>query len=179
MTDDRGALAITPDEKDWTWVLARPCPECGLDVRTVDPQDVAARLRVNAGQWTQVLRRADVAERPAPTIWSPLEYACHVRDVFRRFDERLLLMLTEPDPLFPNWNQDETAIEERYHEQEPAAVATELVAACEQLARRFEGVQGEQWQRPGRRGDGADFTVDTLSRYLLHDPVHHLYDVTH
>jgi hypothetical protein len=24
---------------------------------------------------------------------------------------------------------------------------------------------------------GARFTVDTLARYLIHDPVHHLYDV--
>ena len=179
MTDDRGALAITPDEKDWTWVLERPCPECGLDVRTIDGRAVAEQLRVNAGQWPQVLRRADVAERPDPATWSPLEYACHVRDVFRHFDQRLLLMLTEHDPRFPNWNQDETAIEQRYNEQDPAVVATELVAAGDQLARRFEGVQGPQWQRPGRRSDGADFTVDTLARYLLHDPVHHLYDVTH
>ncbi|HEY5013683.1 MAG TPA: DinB family protein, partial [Acidimicrobiia bacterium] len=22
---------ITPDTKDWTWVLERPCPECGFD----------------------------------------------------------------------------------------------------------------------------------------------------
>ena len=23
--------AITPDTKDWTWVLERTCPECGFD----------------------------------------------------------------------------------------------------------------------------------------------------
>jgi hypothetical protein len=23
--------AITPDTKDWTWVLERACPECGFD----------------------------------------------------------------------------------------------------------------------------------------------------
>ena len=26
--------------------------------------------------------------------------------------------------------------------------------------------------------DGAAFTVETFARYLTHDPVHHLYDVT-
>ena len=30
------ADAITPDDKDWTWVLERPCPECGFDTRTID-----------------------------------------------------------------------------------------------------------------------------------------------
>jgi hypothetical protein len=24
-------VTIIPDTKDWTWVLDRPCPECGLD----------------------------------------------------------------------------------------------------------------------------------------------------
>ena len=25
------AVTIVPDTKDWTWVLERPCPECGLN----------------------------------------------------------------------------------------------------------------------------------------------------
>ena len=29
------ATPITPDTKDWTWVLERPCPECGFDPATV------------------------------------------------------------------------------------------------------------------------------------------------
>ncbi|MHB8274233.1 MAG: hypothetical protein ACYDC9_05635 [Dermatophilaceae bacterium] len=36
---------IEPDEKDWTWVLQRPWPECGFDVGTVAGRQVAARLR--------------------------------------------------------------------------------------------------------------------------------------
>ena len=46
------------------------------------------------------------------------------------------------------------------------------------LAAAFEAVTGEEWLRPGRRGDGASFTVDSFSRYMVHDPVHHLFDVT-
>ena len=26
-------MAITPDTKDWTWVLQRPCPECGFNTQ--------------------------------------------------------------------------------------------------------------------------------------------------
>ena len=168
---------IVPDGKDWTWVLRRPCPECGLDTRTVDPADVAALLRANAEEWVDVLRGAAVRVRPRPDTWSPLEYACHVRDVFRLYDRRLELMLTRDDPLYPDWDQDATAVEDRYAEQRPATVAAELGEAATALAARFDGVRGEQWQRPGRRGDGARFTVATFARYLLHDPVHHLHDV--
>jgi hypothetical protein len=172
------APAPPPDTKDWTWVLQRPCPECGLDTRGVAPEAVAGLLRANAQAWPAVLAGAAARQRPDPAAWSPLEYGCHVRDVFRRFDGRLVLMLTQDDPLFPNWDQDATAIADRYAEQDPAAVAAELTAAAAVLAGRFDGVSGDQWQRTGRRSDGAAFTVETFARYFIHDPVHHLWDVT-
>src|SRR5436305_63911 len=115
---------------------------------------------------------------PEPAKWSPLEYACHVRDVFRLYDQRLELMLSQDDPLFPNWDQDETAVTDRYGEQDPAEAAAALRQAAFAIAGRFEGVTGDQWQRTGARSDGARFTVETFARYFVHDPVHHLYDVT-
>ena len=57
-------------------------------------------------------------------------------------------------------------------------MAAELLAAAGTLADRFDGVSGDQWQRTGARSDGAEFTVETFARYFIHDPVHHLYDVT-
>ncbi len=173
-------MAIVPDDKDWTWVLERPCPECGFDAATVWPESVAALLRANAASWERVLRQPDdvVRRRPAADRWAPLEYACHVRDVCTLYHERLTLMLREDDPLYPNWDQDVTAIEQRYAEQHPAVVAVQLREAAAGLADAFEGVQGEQWRRSGRRSDGARFDIAGFSRYLLHDPVHHLYDVT-
>ncbi len=35
-----------------------------------------------------------------------------------------------------------------------------------------------QDQRTGRYSDDASFTIETFARYFIHDPVHHLYDVT-
>ncbi|MFF4382330.1 DinB family protein [Kitasatospora sp. NPDC001547] len=171
---------IVPDTKDWTWVLERPCADCGLDTPRVVREDVAGMVRANAQGWLTVLA-GDVdglRRRPAPGVWSDLEYACHVRDVFRLFDVRLNLMLDQDGPLFPNWDQDETAVAERYGEQDPRVVAGELAAAAETLAAAFERVAGEQWERTGSRSDGARFTVESFSRYLIHDPVHHLFDVT-
>jgi hypothetical protein len=52
-----------------------------------------------------------------------------------------------------------------------------LGAAAEQLAAHFDGVEGAAWQRTGRRSDGAAFTVATFGQYMIHDPIHHLYDV--
>jgi hypothetical protein len=170
---------IVPDTKDWTWVLDQACADCGLDTTTIDPPEVAGLLRANAAEWHAILTAADdLRRRPDPDVWSPLEYACHVRDACRIFATRLELMLTEDDPLFPNWDQDSTALAEHYNDQDPAAVAVELVDAAAALALGFEQVSGAQWQRTGRRSDGAHFTVAGLARYFIHDPVHHLYDVT-
>jgi hypothetical protein len=56
-------------------------------------------------------------------------------------------------------------------------VSVELQDAAALLADAFDGVQGEQWLRIGRRSDGARFSVAGFGRYMLHDPVHHLFDV--
>jgi hypothetical protein len=162
-------------------VLQRPCPECGLDTRTVDPRDVAGLLRDNASSWRDALTgRSDDAlrRRPDPATWSTLEYACHVRDVFRLYDERLRLMLTEDGPHYPNWDQDAAAVEARYSEQDPAQVCAGLLESGHALADSFDRVGEDDWDRTGFRSDGAEFTVATFARYLVHDPIHHLYDVT-
>jgi hypothetical protein len=168
---------IVPDTKDWTWVLERPCPECGFVAADVDVAQVGAAVRETLPRWRSALARPDVHERPAPGVWSTLEYAAHVRDVFRVFDGRLALMLAEQNPRFENWDQDAAAVEGGYVRQDPSVVADELTAAGEAVAARFDGVTPDQHERPGRRSNGSVFTVRTLGGYFLHDVVHHLHDV--
>ena len=170
-------MPIEPDDKDWTWVVDEACPECSFDASTYPATDVPAGIRANAARWRPLLQHPSVAQRPRGDRWSALEYACHVRDVLRIYDERLARMLTEDDPLFQNWDQDASAVEDRYAEQDPTTVAAELESAAQRVAASFEAVAGEQWRRPGRRSDGARFTVDTFARYFLHDPIHHVWDV--
>ena len=171
-------MPIIPDTKDWTWVLGRPCPECGLDTRSFPREEIPAMIRANAAGWRAPLAAPGAAARPRPDTWSALEYGCHVRDVFRLYDYRLSLMLTQDDPLYPNWDQDETAVTGQYAAQDPAAVTAELAAGGSAIAASFAALTPDQWLRPGRRSDGAAFTVETFGRYFIHDPIHHLYDVT-
>src|SRR3954465_10962590 len=103
-------MTIVPDDKDWTWVLERPCPECGFDAATADPTDVARRIRDTAGVYVAALVEDDARRRPSPDTWSPAEYACHVRDVHRVFADRLRLMIEEDDPQFENWDQGLAAV---------------------------------------------------------------------
>jgi hypothetical protein len=171
---------IEPDSKDWTWVLDRPCPECGFDASTLPRQEIVPLIGTNARAWPPILAQPPdrLRRRIRDDRWSPLEYACHVRDVFRLYEVRLRLMLTEDDPTYPNWDQDATAVEDRYRDQDAVVVAGELAGAADSLAAAFASVEGQAWERRGTRGDGARFTVETFGRYMIHDPVHHLYDVT-
>jgi hypothetical protein len=168
---------IEPDTKDWTWVLDRTCPECGFDPAAVHHTQVAERIRSDAAEWVPRLHERDANARRQPTVWSTLEYGCHIRDVHRIFNHRVRLMLTEDEPQFPNWDQDETAIADDYASQDPAMVATELFDAASIVADTYTNVPADAWTRRGLRSNGSEFTIATISIYHLHDIVHHAYDV--
>src|SRR5262249_62262880 len=116
--------------------------------------------------------------RPRPDRWSTLEYGCHVRDVFDIFGQRVELMLAGDGAAFANWDQDATAVAERYDRADPVAVAAAVGTNAERLAAVFDAVPDDAWSRTGVRSDGAEFTVESIGRYPLHDAIHHLYDVT-
>jgi hypothetical protein len=165
------------DDKDWTWTLARPCPDCGFDPAAVAREQLPALVHAATERWIAVLHRPGVAQRPEPTVWSPLEYACHVRDVLRLFAQRAWAIRREDDPVFANWDQDQTALLERYWQSDPAAVAVEISAAGPRAADAFDAVADAEWARPGMRSNGSRFTLESLGVYFLHDVHHHLWDV--
>lgn len=171
-------MTITPDDKDWTWVLERPCPDCGFDPATVVFADTAQRTRDEVARWVMMMHsRMNLAGRFEEGVWSRIEYAAHIRDVCRIMLARLNLMLVLDDPEFANWDQDATAVAADYGTQNPAVLAVEIEAAGEAIARAFELVPDSALGRTGRRSNGSTFTVETLAAYFLHDVIHHGHDV--
>lgn len=167
-------MPIVPDTKDWTWAAEQRCAACGFDPARIAREDISHVLRRTAQAWVSFLGgdRAWRA-RPDDSTWSPVEYAAHVRDVITLYDERLQLMLSTEDPLFANWDQDAAAT--GYLDEEPAVIAKAIACDSAALAARFESVS--DWGRPGRRSDGAQFTIESFGRYFLHDVIHHAHDV--
>lgn len=164
-----------PDTKDWTFVITQGCDECGFVPQP--PELTGARLRATLPAWESALNRPDASARPSPQVWSPVEYACHVRDVNELFRQRLRLMLGHDHPQFPNWDQDAAALEADYFHQSPDAVLAELAEQTLATAAAFDEVVGDQWQRSGRRSNGSEFSVATFAVYFLHDVEHHVWDV--
>ncbi|MCU1593898.1 MAG: methyltransferase type 12 [Frankiales bacterium] len=169
---------MTPDTKDWTWVLDSACPECGFEAGELHREDIGTRLLLAARTLKDRLADADARTRPAPGVWSPLEYACHTRDACEIFEQRLQEMLATEHPSFTNWDQDATADAEAYGSQDPVVVAGQLWEAAQVAASRFNGVNENQWDRTGSRSDGATFSIVSLGQYFVHDLVHHVWDVT-
>jgi hypothetical protein len=56
--------------------------------------------------------------------------------------------------------------------------AVASLPAATSLALSIDEVGESQWHRGGQRSDGSQFTVESFLRYLIHDPVHHLWDVS-
>ncbi|KXP02834.1 methyltransferase type 12 [Tsukamurella tyrosinosolvens] len=170
-------VAITPDTKDWTWVIERPCAACGFDPSTVRRDDIADRIARSAVGWDAALARPEARDRPDEATWSVLEYGCHLRDVHRIMRERLGLMLAQDGAAFANWDQDATAVEDAYGEQDPATVAAELAAEAAAFAAAYRTVGDDDWARTGLRSNGSAFTVESFAIYALHDLEHHRVDV--
>ncbi|CAN7567700.1 DinB family protein [Terrabacter sp. LjRoot27] len=169
----------TPDDADWTWVLTRPCPDCGFDAAAVEPADVPDLLRDAGQRYAAALGREDARTRPAEGVWSTLEYACHVRDVCDVMRGRLEQILARGGEVvrFANWDQDETAVEQQYWRSDPDVVAHEVTAAFEAAATAYALPAGTQWEWPALRSNGSEFTARTLALYFTHDIRHHLWDV--
>lgn len=169
----------TPDGTDWTWVLTRPCPDCGFDAAVIRDEDVAAVLADAKSRYAAVLGRADVRARPSAGVWSALEYACHVRDVCAVMSGRLAQILDARGDLvtFADWDQDAAAVQGQYWRCDPRVVEREVTDALGAASAAYGLPGGRQWGWPALRSNGSRFTAETLAQYFAHDVQHHLWDV--
>ena len=166
--------------RDWFEVVSSAhCADCGFDAATLTDDAIAAELRRVAHEWVTLLATtADtrLPRRPAPAVWSALEYGAHVRDTIAVFDARIGLALVEDEPELGWWDHEAAVITERYNAQEPATVSRSLVANATAFAERLDAVHHDEWARVATRRGTERFTVDGLGRFVLHEAQHHLVD---
>ena len=161
-----------------------PCEECGFDYEALAPADAPATIRSFAKRYrmplTRFLRDEDgdalVRQRPAPGVWSALEYAAHVRDVFESYDRWIRQILAEDRTVLEGPGPDDLAAQRRYNEDDPAAIAEALAANAERLAALVETVPDDGWDRVGLRR-GEERSVRLHARRAVHEGGHHLLDI--
>src|SRR6185436_16107921 len=100
---------------------------------------IDASLREVGPVYRSILEADDAAlrRRPAPEVWSALEYACHVRDVLLVQRDRIYVSLVEDTPSFPPMYREERVGFARYNEQAPATVADQVDVASDLIAAAF------------------------------------------
>ena len=166
------------DERDWVRIVDEgSCEECSLASAAVPRDALGAAIVQEGSQWAALLAcdARDLRRRPQGHVWSPLEYAAHVRDVLALFVQRVELTLDRDEPDLPWWDHEAAAIEEDYNGQDPSQVAEALLAGAERLASVLP-TSAVGWERRATRRGREHFTVEGLARFALHEAHHHRLD---
>lgn len=163
------------DNTDWTRVIDLGCPECGFV--PLAPSLAGGWVAASVPLWQSRLAQSDANTRPEPVVWSPVEYAAHIRDLSAVFRDRIALVLEQDDPLLESWDQNQAALSGGYFELDPQDLSGQCATSLLELAGLLDGIAVDQWDRSARRGDGWIMTLEGLVNYYLHDLIHHLADV--
>lgn len=159
------------------------CDECGFTYRDVPVTDLAGRILGDVAPYRAVVLAADadgtLRQRPAPEVWSGLEYTCHLRDVLVVQRERLQRVLDEDRPELASMGPDQRAVDDDYNGQDPGFVLDELDVAAAAFAERLATLEEGDWDRTGvyAFAGPAERDVAWIGRHTLHEVVHHLMDV--
>jgi len=131
-----------------------------------------------AAAWREFLTAADLnclRTSPAPGLWSPAQYAAHVRDMLGVFGDRILLAVAEDNPAVP-WFEPGEDEWRHFNELPPSDLATGIDHQARRLAGILDDRQADDWSRTAVR-DGVDrFTVAGLACFVVHEAHHHLLD---
>ena len=158
------------------------CQECGfvydMDAAPWCGDDIAAAVAEFVGLLTTTERQT-VAQQTRPGLWSPLQYACHVRDVLLTQRERVLLARRVNVPEAVPMGRDERVLHDGYAEQDPIEVAEELTVAARLFVNTLDRLDSVDWERgivytwPQR----CERTLRWVAAHTLHEVRHHLLDV--
>jgi hypothetical protein len=161
------------------------CEECGFDWDATGPAEAVEMLgrlgpryrapltRFLAGEDPDALLRT----RPAPGVWSALEYAVHAAVAVDWYGDRVRRVLTEDRPRLPAYGFAAACDADRYNERDPAETVDAVAAACRGLVALLDGLEEGGWARVGLGSDGDERTVLVLARRAAHEAHHHLLDI--
>src|SRR5690349_8580931 len=163
-------------------IQAEACPQGG-DYPAARPADARGPLAVErAAAWREFLDDADDAylrHIPEPGVFSPLQYAAHVRDILRVYTERIVLGLEHDSPTVPMFHPPQEVWEE-YNRSDVRELGADLETHAQQLAESVGKMAPSDWSRVvvNDRGEYGvyTFTLVGLACTATHEAHHHLLD---
>ncbi|MFE7742960.1 DinB family protein [Nocardia sp. NPDC057455] len=157
------------------------CAECGFIYDLASAADVPSLAREHAVEYADLLGAdsGKLRQRGKPEVWSPLEYACHVRDVLLAQRERVLAARRSDNPTATAMGRDERVEHDGYAEQNPADVARQIRDAAQLFANVLERLGDDDWERTlgFPYPEPAVRSLRWLAMHTLHELRHHLLDM--
>ncbi|MDT5026653.1 MAG: hypothetical protein QOE61_3079 [Micromonosporaceae bacterium] len=157
------------------------CAECDYDYDLTLANQVSELAPQYAGEYSALLRAEPsvLRRRAAPQLWSPLEYACHVRDVLLVQRERLLAARRSDTPVAEPMGRDDRVEHDGYVRQQPADVARQLQDATLLFAHALDQLRPEDWERTLSvpYPETAVRSLRWFAVHTVHELRHHLLDI--
>ena len=158
------------------------CGQCGFVYEELPVDRVSDALRAFGSTYRDALAGVDAevaVARIEPTVWSALEYAAHVRDVFLIQRERAVLGRVVERPSLAPMSRDERVELCRYTSQPLEDVLGQLAMAADLCALVFEGLTPTDWDREVIYHWPTTSVRDLrwVGRHTVHEGTHHLGDV--
>lgn len=154
---------------------------CGFAWDHVDPNSIGSRIVTSAGVISAILRSAEfeATRRSHVDVWSPIEYAAHVRDVLFNLRDRLIVALNEENPVCKGLYGSPRVDTGLYDGDGARVVATELDVAAAMFTKTWERIPVTARSRTMVYGYPtiADRSLTWVAAQALHEVEHHLADV--
>src|SRR5262249_34261146 len=125
------------------------CEQCHFDGGTYDDEKLLVAIRELGPRWREALAASGdhLRVRPAPAVWSPLEYAAHTRDITARHLCGVEQALTGTEPMLPAVEPGlADAAADDYAEEDPELVAAAIEREANRLAAVAEAAGTDRWK---------------------------------
>lgn len=160
------------------------CPECGLAYDAISPRDAAGAVRSFPRRYRSLLTHFEpgedleeiIRQRPAPDVWSALEYTAHVAQTLDLMAPTIRQIVNEDNPHLFAWDPDEQAEEQSYNDWTLLEAIGEMESGCADLSMAIEYTPSTDWNRKGTFDYGEREAID-VARNAVHEGSHHLRDI--
>jgi hypothetical protein len=166
----------------WTRIQRDPCPQCGDHPAAAPATSLAGLVVERADGWREFLLSADdtyLRTNPGPVIFSPIQYAAHVRNMLQISGDRVMLGRDQDSPTVPMHDPADDEWES-YNHVDVEAIAGDLASQARRLAEVLDGLDASAWSRVVINDRGKygvyTFTLAGLACNAVHEEYHHLLD---
>jgi MOSC domain-containing protein YiiM len=157
------------------------CAECGFDARLWKLRDVVSLLGATGEWWAMAIEGVDREQlntRPAPGVWSVLEYGVHTSLVLAMLRVGVELIVANDGVVLPPVPEGgEAAVDDGALDLDPARVVRDIEREAAALAALARDTGRDVRKHLGVMADGSVVQAEAALVHAAHDVSHHLMDV--